>query len=181
MSRQFLSLYELDRSQLKKISAELKDHLYRNDAEGLANMLELSEGVRNTLKSHSRLVDAFLVDEENPQSMVLLASLRRISKKRAMSLVFRSEHLSLEGRLRGYEVLRDSKTAASLVDKLLSPARLPWYLRRKNATGGWLNESQGKQLATIFQTLRPMLTEELAAFGEGLGDVSSDFVAHDGL
>jgi hypothetical protein len=181
MSRSPLALYELDRDALKALSAELRQVLMDNDAAALARLLELSQEVARDLQDEVRLVERFLLPEDDPRSRVLLASLRRISKKRAMTPVFKSQQLSLEGRLRGYEVLRDDVLVAGFVDKLLDQARLPWYLRRQHATGGWLNGSQRQQLVARLQGLRPVLTDELNAFAEGLNEVGSDVVAHDGL
>jgi len=55
----------------------------------------------------------------------------------SMTKVFTSSHPSLEGRLRAFDVLRDDKDIARSVDRLLNPKRLPWYLRRDDASGGW--------------------------------------------
>jgi len=181
VSRQTLTLYALDRSALKALSGEIKTVLKNNDAAALAALLELSTTVAEDLQGDARLVDRFLLPEEHPRSRVVMASLRRISKKRSMSPVFTSEHLSLEGRLRAYEPLRDDEPTAKRIDKLLDQARLPWFLRRKNATGGWLNDEHRLQLAAGFRKLRADLSPELLAFGEGLMEVDGDIVAHDAL
>lgn len=181
MSRHTLTLYELDRSALKALSGEIQTVLKNNDAASLAALLELSTTVAEELQRDARLVDRFLLPEEHPRSRVVMASVRRISKKRSISPIFTSEHLSLEGRLRAYEPLRDDQRVAKLIDKLLDQTRLPWFLRRQNATGGWLNDEQRRDLAAGFRKLRADLSPELIAFGEGLMESDGDIVAHDAL
>jgi hypothetical protein len=181
VSRHTLTLYELDRSALKALSGELKTVLKNNDAATLAALLELSTTVAEDLQRDARLVDRFLLPEEHPRSRVVMASVRRISKKRSMSPVFTSEHLSLEGRLRAYEPLRDDQRVAKLIDKLLDQTRLPWFLRTKNGTGGWLNCEQRHELAAGLRKLRTDLSPELLAFSEGLMEVDGDILAHDAL
>jgi len=110
-----------------------------------------------------------------------MASLRRVSKKRALTPLFTSEKLSLEEQLRGYEALRDDKATATLIDKLLDSNRLPWYLRRKGGSGGWLNGRQGQELKERLHHLRAVLSPELAAFADGLSEASTDVIAHDNL
>lgn len=181
MSRPLLSLYALDRDALKALSAELKETLAANDAAALAQLLELGDAARGAAESFDRTVDAFLVPDTHAQAKVLWASLRRIAKKRALTKIMTSDNPALEGRLRAYEPLRDDAAAAKLVDKLINPRRLPWYLRRPGATCGWLNGEQRQQLHTRLQKLAPTLTPELNALADALDEVEADAVLHDAL
>lgn len=176
-----LSLYELERPKLKAFTDELKKALADNDAAGLAALLELSDALAEDLAKAERLVDLFLIPEDDPRVVPLWASLRRISRKRSMTKVFTSEHPSLEGRLRAFDVLRDDKAIARSVDRLLSPKRLPWYLRRDGASCGWLDGSERESLVTAVTKLQPSLTPELSAWLDGLAEVEGDVVAHDGM
>ena len=181
MSRRTLTLYELDRPALKTLTAELEEALGANDRDGLAELLELGDAVRTSLDGRERLVDFFLLPETHETATPLFASLRRISKKRALTPVMTSSDLALEGRLRGFEVLRERSGLAKLVDKLLSSKRLPWYLRRPGTSGGWLNPDQRAMLASGMGELAPALTPELRELQEGLEEAHGDVVLHDGL
>ncbi len=181
MSRALLTLYELDRAALKALSAELRDTLTKNDVDALAGLLELGDKAREIASKFERTIDPFLLPDTHDNAKVLWASLRRIAKKRALSKIATSESAALEGRLRAYEPLRDDKQAAVLVDKLLNPLRLPWFLRRKGASGGWLNGEQREQLGLRLSKLRPTLTPELNALARSLAEVDADAVLHDGI
>ncbi|HHH31385.1 MAG TPA: hypothetical protein ENK57_23975 [Polyangiaceae bacterium] len=176
-----LTLYELDRPALKTLTAELEAALENDDRDGLAKLLELGDTMRSALDERERLVDFFLLPETHVAASALFASLRRISKKRALTPVMTSSDLALEGRLRNFEVLREQRTLAELVDKLLSSKRLPWYLRRPGATGGWLDPDQRATLARGMGELAPALTPELREMQEGLDEAEGDVVLHDGL
>ena len=181
MTRTNLSLYELDRPALKKVSAELEAALMSDDAVKLAELLELGDAMRDKLHGRERLVDHFLLPAEHHIAKPLFASLRRISKKRALSKVMTSSDAALEGRLRGYELLRNNAQAAKLIDKLINPKRLPWYLRVDGATCGWLNDEQRKDLISEMKPLRGSLTPELVEFVDALEDCVADAVMHDML
>lgn len=176
-----IALYELDRPALKAFSDELKAALRDDDREALASLLELQGGLKEALAAAPRLIDLFLVPEDDPRAVPLWASVRRISKKRAMTKVFTSTHPSLEGRLRAYDVLRDDKELARRIDRLLNPKRLPWYLRRSNASGGWLGGEERSDLVAAMKKLKPSLTPELVELLGGLDEIDGDVVAHDGL
>lgn len=181
MSRTSLSLYALDRSALIAFTAELKALLKADDRAGLAALCGLGAGLAEKLGTGPRAVDWLLRPESDPDTGPMLASLRRVAKKRALSLAWTSTAPSLEGRLRAYDVLREEKTAADLVDKLLDSARLPWFLVRKGATGGWLDAAMREKLAEELRVLEAALTPELAEFARALGDVDGAVVAHDML
>lgn len=181
MSRPLLTLYDLDRPALKAMSAELQAALTANDVDALARLLELGDAARQLAAGFKRAVDPFLLPDTHADAKLLWASLRRITKKRTLSKIVTSESPALEGRLRAFEPLRDDRKAADLVDKLLNPMRLPWFLRRDGATGGWLKGEQREQLVTQLTMLRSKLTPELNALAKALQDVDADAVLHDGL
>ncbi len=178
MSRGTLVLYQLDRDELKRLSGELEALLASDDRAGLAALLEVDGAI---LGGRSRLVDFFLVAAGDEAADLLGAATRRVAKKRALTPVFASDSPALEGRLRAYDALRDDASAAAAVDKLLSPKRLPWYLRAPGATCGWLGGAERHALAVRLERLRSALTPELAAFSVGLGEIDGDVVAHDSL
>jgi hypothetical protein len=181
VSRSTLTLFELDRPALKALSAELEAALEADDRDALAELLELGDAVRSSLDERERVVDFFLLPESHEAATPWVASLRRISKKRALTPVMTSSDLALEGRLRGFEILREQITLAKLIDKLLSPKRLPWYLRRAGSTCGWLKPEQRATLAQGMKSLAPSLTPELRELQEGLDEAEGDVVLHDGL
>lgn len=181
MSRRALTLYELDRPALKSLSADLEAVLTADDRDGLAELLELGEAMKDALAARERVVDFFLLPETHEAAAPLFASLRRISKKRALTTVMTSSDLALEGRLRGFEVLREQAALAKLVDKLLSDKRLPWYLRRPATSGGWLGPDQRAALAKGMREIAPALTPELKELQETLEQAEGDVVLHDGL
>lgn len=176
-----IQLYELDRPALRAFTEELKAALLDDDREALASLLELQGALEDTLAASPRLIDLFLLPESEPRVVPLWASVRRISRKRAMTKVFTSTHASLEGRLRAYDVLRDDKHLSRRIDRLLNPKRLPWYLRREGASGGWLDGDEREQLVTGMKKLKPSLTPELVELLQGLGEIDGDVIAHDGL
>ena len=176
-----LRLYELDRPALKELSSDIEQVLRADDVIGLGELLELSAGLADRLKSTERLVDWFLRAEDDPDAAPLYASLRRVSKKRTLTPLLSDPDASLEGRLRGFEVLRDDKNIAAAIDKLLNPKRLPWYLRRPGATCGWLDGDRCAELADALRRLKPSLTPELIRFAIAIDEADGDVVAHDGL
>lgn len=176
-----LSLYSLDRPALQGFSKELKELLLSDDRDGLGRLLELSGGLVGRLAETPRAIDWFLRPDTSPEAAPLFSSLRRIAKKRALTLAWTSEEASLEGRLRQYDVLREDAEIAARIDKLLSPSRLPWFLVRPGATCGWLDAKGRGQLAEDLYRLRATLPPELAAFAEGLREVDGDAVAHDAI
>ena len=180
-NRPRLSLYALVRPALKAFSAELKALLLADDRAGLAALLGLGAELAARVASGPRAVDWFLRPEDSAETAPIFASLRRVAKKRALSLAWTSAEPSLEGRLRHFDLIREELAVAALVDKLLDSQRLPWFLVRPGATSGWLDAAKREALAGELHPLRSSLTPELAAFAEALRDVDGDVVAHDGL
>ena len=174
-----LSLYALDRPALKAFSAELKALLLADDRAGLAALLGLGEGLAARVASGPRAVDWFLRPEGDADAAPLFASLRRVAKKRALELSWTSAEPSLEGRLRHFDVLREDAKIAGLVDRLLDPGRLPWFLVRPGGTGGWLDEPKRAELTAELRPLRPALPKELRAFAEAIDGIEGDVIAHD--
>lgn len=179
--RSTLSLYALDRPALVGFAKELRELLLADDHAGLAKLLELSGALAGRLAETPRAVDWFLRPETSSEAAPFFSSLRRVAKKRALTLAWTSPEASLEGRLRQYDVLREDAEIAARIDKLLSPSRLPWFLVRPGATCGWLDATGRAQLAGELRRLRATLPRELAAFAEALDDMDGDAVAHDML
>lgn len=179
--RTTLSLYALDRPALIELSKELKALLLADDRQGLAKLLELGGSLAERVAEGPRAVDWFLRPEADAAAAPLFASLRRVAKKRALSLAWTSPAASLEGRLRAYDVLREDKTIATLLDKLLDPNRLPWFLVRPGATCGWLDQEKRNKLAAELRGLRAALPDEVAEFAGALREIDGAVVAHDAL
>lgn len=179
--RTMLSLYVLDRPALIELSKELKAVLIADDRAALARLLGLGGSLAERVAGGPRAVDWFLRPEGAEEVAPLFASLRRIAKKRALELSWTSNAASLEGRLRAYDVIREDKTIASLLDKLLDPGRLPWFLVRPGATCGWLDDEKRGRLAADLYALRAALPEEVAAFASAIREIDGAVVAHDML
>jgi hypothetical protein len=177
--RSTLSLYTLDRPALIELSKDLKSRLLADDRPGLAKLLELGGSLADRIAEGPRAVDWFLRPETDASSMPLFASLRRVAKKRALELSWTSPAASLEGRLRAFDVLREDKNVAALIDKLLDPNRLPWFLVRPGATCGWLDDEKRRKLASALRPLRAALPEEVAEFADAIREVDGAVVAHD--
>src|SRR5262245_11205738 len=107
--RTTLSLYSLDRPALIELSNELRRLLLADDRAGLSTLLELGGGLADRLTTGERAVDWFLRPETDTEATPIFASLRRVSKKRALTLAWTSEAPSLEGRLRAYDLLREER------------------------------------------------------------------------
>jgi len=176
-----LSLYALDRAALRELSGELKEALLDDDRAKVAGLLGLGPALAGRLASGPRAVDWFLRPEDDPQASPLFASLRRIAKARALSLAWTSDELSLEGRLRDFDILREDAAIAKLIDQLLDPARLPWFLQRPGATGGWLDVAKREQLTAGLRAVEAALPKELADFSEAVAKIEGDVIAHDRL
>jgi hypothetical protein len=174
-----LSLYALDRPALKAFSAELKALLAADDRPGIAALLGLGAELATRVASGPRAVDWFLRPEGDAAVAPLFASLRRVAKKRALELSWTSAEPSLEGRLRHFDLLREDANVASLLDKLLDSHRLPWFLVRPGATGGWLDGPRRAELAGELWQLKAALPKELAAFAEAIRELDADVIAHD--
>jgi hypothetical protein len=180
-ARPLLSLYTLNRPELKVFSSEIRAVLTSDDREGLARTLGLGAELSARVGKGARAVDWFLRAESDPEAAPLFASLRRVAKKRALELAWTSAEPSLEGRLRAFDLLREDARVAGLVDKLLDAERLPWFLVRPGATSGWLDQARREDLAGEMRQLRPSLPKELVAFADALRDLDGDVVAHDML
>src|SRR5262249_9080253 len=137
MSRSVLSLYALDRAELAAFSAELRALLAADDREGLSKFLGLGAEVAARVSAAPRAVEIFLRSEDDPEVVPIFASLRRVAKRRALSLSWTSDAPSLEGRLRAYDVLREDEGLATAIDRMLVAEQVPWFLRRPGATTGW--------------------------------------------
>lgn len=181
MSRPLLSLYALDRAALKAFSAELKAALANDDRAAVSALLGLGGSLVERMQGGARAVDWFLRAEDDAAAAPFFASLRRVTKKRALEPIWTSAEPSLEGRLRHFDVVRDERSLAELVDKLLDPARLPWFLLRPGATAGWLDDQRRRALAAGLRPLRPALPPELTAFADALAAADGDVLVHDGL
>jgi hypothetical protein len=181
MSRPVLSLYRLDRPKLAEVSARLKDLLASDDRAGLATLLGLGEELAKRVGDARWAIDLWLRPDDDPHVAPLFASLRRVAKRAALEHVWTSESPSLEGRLRAYDVLREDDEMASRIDRLLDPARLPWFLQRPGGTGGWLDDEQRTLLARAMEGVGPALPDEVNAFVEALGGMDGDALVHDRL
>ncbi len=180
-NRPRLSLYALDRPALKAFSAELKALLLADDRAGVAALLGLGPELAARIAAGPRAVDWLLRPEGDAAAAPIFASLRRVAKKRALTLSWTSEEPSLEGRLRHFDLLREDAKVAGLIDKLLDSGRLPWFLVRPGATSGWLDGGKREELAGELYALRPSLPKELLAFAEAIREMDADVVAHDML
>jgi hypothetical protein len=178
-ARPLLSLYALNRPELKAFSSEIRAVLTSDDREGLARILGLGAELSARVGKGPRAVDWFLRDEADPAAAPLFASLRRVAKKRALELAWTSAEPSLEGRLRAFDVLREDAKLAGLIDKLLDAERLPWFLVRPGATSGWLDRARREDLVGQMRPLRASLPKELQAFVDAIRDLDGDVVAHD--
>jgi hypothetical protein len=178
-ARPLLSLYTLNRPELKAFSSELRALLTADDREGISRTLGLGAELSARMSKGARAVDWFLRAESDPEAAPLFASLRRVAKKRALTLDWTSAEPSLEGRLRAFDVLREDPRVAGLIDKLLDAERLPWFLVRPGATSGWLDSAKREELAGAMRPLKPSLPKELAAFADAIRDLDGDVVAHD--
>jgi hypothetical protein len=172
-----LALYQLDRAALKGFSSELDESLAQNERARLAALLEIDADAF----TRERLVDLFLLPETHPEVTRLFVALRQSAKRRALAPMFASDNPALEGRLREYDALRDDKIVATLLDKLLNPKRLPWYLRISGKTGGWIDSEERAELSSRLGRMLPVLTAELVAFAKGLDEIDGNTVLHDGL
>lgn len=181
MSRPLLSLYRLDRGRLHEVSSRLREVLTHNDRIGLSELLELGKELAARVESAPRAVDWFLLPDDDAESAPLVASLRRVGKRAALERVWTSSSAALEGRLRAYDVLRDEPDVAAALDRLLDANLLPWFLRPRGSSGGWLDDGERAELVERMEALAPALPDEVNAFVEALASVEGDVLIHDRL
>jgi hypothetical protein len=180
VSRSYLSLFEVDAEALSAFSAELRAVLVADDRDALVRMLSLEGEVAGSVRSSRHAVFTLLEAEEVARSGSIFESLRRAARDRALRLAWKSDSLALEGRLRGYDALRDDAELARLVDALLDGRGVPWFLRRPGATFGSLSEPEVEALAAALVGLQDA-PPELVAFGEALGELEQAVLCHDTL
>jgi hypothetical protein len=181
VNRPLLSLYRLDRSKLSEFSDKLRDVLTRDDRAALSAVLGLGEELARRVGEVKSAIHLMLRCDDDADVAPLFASLRRVAKRAALEHVWTSQSPSLEGRLRAYDVLREDPDIAAQLDRLLDPFRLPWFLQRPGATGGWLDDQERSTLARGVESLGPALPEEVNAFAEALGAMDGDALVHDRL
>lgn len=174
MSRSLLSLYRLDRAALQRFSGELEALLAIDDRAGLAALLEL-DGTR-AFPELRDAVHAFLLPPSGAPAAELFEAADRVAKKLALRRVFESDSPALEGRLRAFDALREDGVAAGLVDRLLNPKRLPWYLRRPGRSGGWIAPEMCAELNLRLGSLGALLPPEIRNFARGLEQIDGDAV-----
>jgi hypothetical protein len=184
MARPLLALFSLDRAALDALGAELRPLLTTDDRPAVARLLGLGEALSQKLGERPA-VEWFLRTDDDPEATAFHASLRRIAKKRALEQVWASEHPSLEGRLRAYDVLREDRPVAAAIDRALDASRVPFFLARKGATCGVLSDADRSTLVDAIGpggSLRDDdLPAELGAFGDALADLDGDLLLHDAL
>jgi hypothetical protein len=181
VSRPVLALYRLDRPKLGDLSGQLRDVLARDDRAAFSALLGLGEELARRVTEARWSVDLVLRPDDDAFVAPLFASLRRIVKRAALEHVWTSQSPALEGRLRAYDVLRDDEDVSTMIDRLLDQARLPWFLQRPQATGGWIDDGQRARLAKGMEALGPALPDEVNAFVEALGGMDGDAFVHDRL
>jgi hypothetical protein len=180
MSRSRLSLFEVDREALASFGAELRAMLVRDDRDALAKLLKLDPVPAEHLRASSKAVHVLLASDSYPPSAPVLEALRQSVKERALRHAWTSESLALEGRLRGFEALRDEAELARGVDALLDGVGVPWFLRRPGGTFGILSRSEREEVALGLERLDDA-PPEVRAFAEALGSVEGDVLCHDTL
>jgi hypothetical protein len=181
MSRSRLSIFAVDLTALAAFESDLKLALTRDDRDGLIRLLSLEDELAGRVRGAAAAVDLFLASETHPPVAPLFAALRNAAKDRALTLAWTSESLALEGRLRGYEDLRENGPLASLADRLLGGQGVPWFLRREGDTCGCLSSTEAEQLAEGLEQLDDP-PAELLAFGQALAQLQqAAALCHDTL
>jgi hypothetical protein len=180
MSRSRLSLFAVDEAALKAFGDELRATLTEDDRDAVVRLLELSGPGALYVKSVSSAADVFLASEDYAASAPVFAALRLAARERALKLAWTSDALSLEGRLRAFEALREDARLAARVDRLLNGESVPWFLRRSGDTCGWVGDAERRELAQGLAGLDDP-PEELSAFARGLEQVNGRALCHDTL
>jgi hypothetical protein len=180
VSRSRLSLFEVDREALASFSSELRAALAEDDRDALVRMLHLDGASAEPLRAASHAVFVLLAAESHPPSAPIFQAVRSAAKQRALRLSWTSESLALEGRLPGFESLRDEPELARRVDALLDGAGVPWFLRRPGATFGSLARMEREEVAEALTRLDDP-PPELVAFATALGAMEGNALCHDTL
>ena len=180
MSRSFLSLFEVDEDALRSFGAELRSALVEDERGAVVRLLELVGPAAERVRSAPLAVDVFLAAETHLPSRPVFVALRRAAASRALSLAWTSESLSLEGRLRMFDVLREDRETARRVDALLDGQGVPWFLRTSGSTCGSLSDPDAHSLAEALADIGD-LPPELADFARALGDAQGGVFCHDAL
>jgi hypothetical protein len=180
MSRSRLSLFEVDEAELQAFASELRAALAEDERETIVQLLALEGPAADRIRSAPFAVDAFLASEAHLPSAAVFTALRRAAQERALTLAWTSESLALEGRLRGFDPLREDAESALRVDGLLSGHGVPWFLRRPDDTCGYLPRSMREQLAERLGRLDDP-PEELSAFARALEEMHGNALCHDAL
>jgi hypothetical protein len=180
MSRTSLSLFDLDRDALASFGAELREALAHDDRDATVLLLKLEGAAAELVRAAPSAVSVLLTSASYPASAPVFDALRRAAGERALRLAWTSDSLALEGRLRGFEPLRDDPDLARRADALLDGDGVPWFLRTTGGTFGTLSRSEREELADGLARLDDP-PPELVAFGEALGQLEGDALCHDTL
>jgi hypothetical protein len=180
MSRSRLSLFSADRAKLEAFASELRAALSDDEREKVVRLLDLEGPAADRVRSAPFAVDVFLAAEGYPPSAPVFIALRRAARDFALSLAWTSDSLALEGRLRGFEPLREDPETARRVDALLDGRGVDWFLRRPGDTCGCLSQGEAEEVSERLERLED-LPDELLAFGRALGDIRGMVLCHDTL
>lgn len=180
MSRSRLSLFEVDEGSLSEFSRELEEALRADDRAALIRLLCLEGPAAERISAAPVAVDVFLASETHSSSIEVFAGLRRAAVERALSHVWTSDSLALEGRLRGFELLREDEDLARRVDLLLDGHGVPWFLRRPGDTCGCASKIDREFVAEGLERLDDPPVE-LLAFARALGELRGSALCHDTL
>ncbi len=180
MSRTRLSLYRMDRVALRSFEAELRAYLAENDRSSLITLLSLHGDLSARIEGTPRAVDCFLVPDSFPPSAPLFAALRRAAKQRALSLEWTSDSPALEGRLQGFDGIREDPGLSRAADALLDRARVPWFLRQSGGTCGVVTHRERIALSEGLEALDDP-PHELVELGHALGAIDGEVLSHDTL
>jgi hypothetical protein len=178
MSRSRLSLFEVKTKELAAFSSDLRAALTADDRDAIVRLLELEGAPADRVRSAPNAVDVFLASEAHVPSAEVFAGLRRAAKERGLTLAWTSDSLALEGRLRGFEPLREDEDLARRVDLLLDGQGVPWFLRRPGDTCGCLPQNDREEVSEGLMRLDdPPI--ELLAFARALEDLEGSVLCHD--
>jgi hypothetical protein len=180
VSRSRLSLFEVDAERLDGFAGELREALYADDRQRLVSLLSLEGAAADRIRGAPHAVDVLLASEVHPGAAEVFDALRHAARDRALTHTWTSDSLALEGRLRGFEPLREEAELARRVDLLLDAHGVPWFLRRPGDTCGCASKIDREELAEGLERLDdPPL--ELLAFARALGDLRGSAFCHDTL